>query len=53
MLFVIIRLTHAMCKEIDHVKARYVLRLEEVDRLAFLFRKDCDQYICAGHFGFA
>ena len=42
-----------MSDEIDHIEARYVLRLEEVNRLAFLLREDGDQYIRTGDLGFA
>ena len=42
-----------MSDKIDHIEARYVLRLKEVNRLAFLLREDGDQYICTGDLGFA
>ena len=42
-----------MSDKIDHIEARYVLRLKEVNRLAFLLREDGDQYICTSDLGFA
>ena len=38
---------------IHHIDARNVLLLEEVDRLAFLFGKNCDQNIGTCDFALA
>ena len=53
MLLVVIRLTHAMSDEIDHIEARYILRLKEINRLAFLLREDGDQHIGSSDLSFA